>query len=66
MLNHGKNRTLSFDVSELSSFIGLFEDNLRRGQTLKVSIDDGRIFAAYELNGAYKLDENSLAILQLN
>lgn len=61
--NEGYNRSLSFNIEVFSFIIDDFENSLRSGKTLKLSIDNDDLFAAYTLNVEYKFNEDALEIL---
>lgn len=64
--NQGKNRALHFDVSTLSFVFASFEDYLRSGRTMKVSIDNDDLFSAYTLNIDHRFTEEALRVLALS
>ena len=64
--NHGKNRSLHFDISEMSLVFVLFEEGLNTGLSKRVSIDNGDLFYASTLNKEYQLNEAAIDILNLN
>ena len=58
-----KNHSLIFDITkDQSSFIAL-KQSLRKGNTMKVSVDDGILYAAYYLHSDHKLDEQYAEML---
>ena len=64
--NRGKTRALHVDLSNYPFLISSFEQKLRSGETLKISIDDGDLYSAYTLNKAHKLKEESMKIFKLS
>lgn len=63
--NEGKTRSLHFDVAQFPYVFESLEQDLKSGDAVKVSIDNGDIFAAYSLSAIYRLNAASLKILEL-
>lgn len=63
--NGGKTRSLHFEIKEFPYIFKLLEQDLRSGKSVKVSIDNGDLFAAYSLNANFRLNQASLKILEL-
>lgn len=63
--NHGKNRALHFDIDGFGFVFFSFEEYLRAGRTMKLSIDNGDLFSGYSLNIDYALTEGALEILAI-
>jgi hypothetical protein len=63
--NKGQNRAIHVEVSTHPFLLEAFESYLKSGKTMKVSLDDGDLFAAYTLNQAYALTPDSEKILSL-
>lgn len=64
--NNGKNRSLHFDISNFPSIFNTFERSLKSGSSMKLSIDNGDLFFATNLNQEYSLNDTSISILYLN
>ena len=64
--NHGKNRALHFDIGGLGFVFFSFEEYLRAGRTMKLSIDNDDLFSAYSLNVDYAFTEEALGILAID
>lgn len=64
--NHGKNRSLHFDISRMPLVFEMFEQLLNRGLSMKMSIDNGDLFYASTLNKEYELNREAINILNLN
>ena len=64
--NSGKNRVLSMDVNNFPFLVKAFENYLKSGKTMKVSIDDNDLYAAYILNKNFNLTNASKKILKLS
>ena len=64
--NHGKTRALHVDLSNYPFLISSFEEQLQSGKTMKISIDDGDLYAAFNLNKGYKLKKESIKIFKLS
>ena len=64
--NRGKTRALHVDLSNFPFLLSAFEEKLRLGETLKISIDDGDLYSAYTLNNTYKLKEEAMNIFKLS
>jgi hypothetical protein len=65
MHNQGKNRAIHADMSAFPFIVSAFEDYLRSGRTMKISFDDGDLYAAYILNKTHVIDKKSKKILAL-
>jgi len=63
--NGGKNRALQFKMGANPFLLAAFQDYLKAGKTLKLSIDDGDLFSSYTLNKDYTLNAKALEILAL-
>lgn len=63
--NQGKNRALHFDIAGLSFIFSAFEDYLRSGEEMKVSIDNGDLFSAYNLSASFMLTDEAVNVLSL-
>lgn len=63
--NQGKTRSLHFNIEQFPFVIEAFEDYLRAGETMKLSIDNFDLFSAYSLNAKYELSEEALRTLEL-
>ena len=63
--NKGKNRTINIDMYSSPLLLKAFEDYLKSGKTMKISIDDNDLYAAYILNKKYILTEKSIKIIKL-
>ena len=64
--NHGKTRALHVDLSNYPFLTSSFEEQLRLGKTMEISIDDGDLYSSYILNKDYKLKEESIKIFKLS
>ena len=64
--NHGKTRALHVDLSNYPFLISSFEEQLQSGKTMKISIDDEDLYAAFNLNKGYKLKKESIKIFKLS
>ena len=64
--NHGKTRALHVDLSNYPFLTSSFEQQLRSGKTMEISIDDGDLYTSFSLNKSYKLNEDSLIIFRLS
>jgi len=64
--NNGKTRALHVDLSNYPFLISSFEGQLQLGKTMAISIDDGDLFASYNLNRGHKLKEESIKIFKLS
>ena len=64
--NHGKTRALHVDLSNYPFLTSSFEQQLRSGKTMEISIDDGDLYTSFSLNKSYKLNEDSLTIFRLS
>ena len=64
--NRGKTRALHVDLSNFPFLLSSFEEKLKLGQTLEISIDDGDLYSAYTLNKAYKLNKEAMKIFKLS
>ncbi len=64
--NNGKTRALHVDLSKYPFIISSFEEQLQLGKTMEISIDDGDLFASYNLNRGHKLKEESMKIFKLS
>lgn len=64
--NGGKNRALHFNISGLSFVFFSFEEYLRAGRAMKLSIDNGDLFSAYNLHIDFKFTEDALEILAID
>lgn len=63
--NGGKTRSLNFDLYQFPFLLNAFEDNLKRGEKMKISIDNFDLFSAYNLHKNNKLTKKALEILKL-
>lgn len=63
--NEGKNRSLHFSIASFEFVFTAFEDYLRDGREMKISIDNGDLFSAYSLGRDYELNEDAQQILRL-
>ena len=63
--NHGKNRALHVDIPSFSFLISAFEDYLKAGRTMRFSLDDDDLYAAYILNKTHALTKESKDVLAL-
>ena len=63
--NHGKNRAIHVDISSFPFLISAFEDYLKAGRTMRISLDDYDLYAAYTLNKTHALTKKSKDILAL-
>ena len=52
-------------MSSFPFIVSAFEDYLRSGRTVKISFDDGDLYAAYILNKTHVIDKKSKEILAL-
>lgn len=64
--NKGKTRALHVDLSNYPFLISSFEEQLRLGKTMEISIDDGDLYSSFSLNKVYKLKEESIKIFKLS
>ena len=64
--NNGKTRALHVDLSKYPFLTSSFENQLRLGKTIEISIDDGDLYSSYTLNKGYKLREESIKIFKLS
>ena len=64
--NKGKNRSISLEINNYLFLIKAVENYLKFGKTMKISIDDNDLYAAYILNKDFTLNKNSKKILELN
>ncbi len=64
--NRGKTRSLHVDLSNYPFLISSFEEQLRLGETMEISVDDGDLYSAFILNKDYKLKDKSIRILTLS
>ena len=64
--NHGKTRALHVDLSSYPFLTSSFEQQLRIGKTMEISIDDGDLYSSYMLNKKYNLKEESIKIFKLS
>ena len=63
--NNGKTRALHVDLSNYPFLTSSFEDLLRLGKTMEISIDDDDLYASFSLNKNYKLKKESIKIFKL-
>ena len=63
--NNGKTRALHIDLSNYPFLTSSFEDLLRLGKTMEISIDDDDLYASFSLNKRYKLKKESIKIFKL-
>jgi len=63
--NSGKNRAIHVLMPQKKFLRKSFHDYLNNGLTMKVSIDDGYMYATYILHKDYKLNEEAKQILEL-
>jgi len=64
--NKGKTRALHVDLSNFPFLTSSFEEKLRLGKTMEISIDDGDLYSSFYLNKGYKLKEESIKIFKLS
>jgi len=64
--NRGKTKALNVNLSNYPFLLNSFEEKLRLGETLEISIDDGYLFYMISLNKNHTLNEESIKILQLS
>jgi len=63
--NKGENRSLHFSIANFEYVFIAYEDYLRNGREMKISIDNGDLFSAYSLRRDYELGEKAQQILRL-
>jgi hypothetical protein len=63
--NHGKNRAIHVDISSFPFLISAFEDYLKAGRTMRISLDDDDLYAVYILNKTHALTKESKDVLAL-
>ena len=64
--NKGKTRALHVDLSIYPFLTSSFEQQLRLGKTMEISIDDGDLYSSFSLNKGFKLKEESIKIFKLS
>ena len=64
--NKGKTRALHVDLSKYPFLTSSFEQQLRQGKTMDISIDDRDLYSSYTLNKDYKLKDESRKIFKLS
>ena len=64
--NRGKTRALHVDLSKYPFLTLSFEQQLKLGKTMEISIDDGDLYSSYILNKDYKLKEKSIKIFKIS
>ena len=64
--NKGKTRALHVDLSKYPFLTSSFEEQLRLGKTMEISIDDGDLYSSFSLNKGFKLKEESIKIFNLS
>ena len=64
--NKGKTRALHVDLSTYPFLTSSFEQQLRLGKTMEISIDDGDLYSSFSLNKGFKLKEESIKIFKLS
>ena len=64
--NKGKTRALHVDLSKYPFLTSSFEEQLRLGKTMEISIDDGDLYSSFSLNKGFKLKEESIKIFKLS
>ena len=53
------------DLSNYPFLTSSFEDLLRLGKTMEISVDDDDLYASFSLNKRYKLKKESIKIFKL-
>ena len=62
--NHVK-KAIHVDISSFPFLVSAFEDYLKAGRTMRISLDDYDLYAAYILNKTHALTEESKDVLAL-
>lgn len=63
--NGGHTRSLHFDIESMEIVFEVFEGFILEGETMKISIDDNDLFAAYTLHKENKLTERAREQLKI-
>ncbi len=66
MHNQGKTRSLHVNLSNYPFLRSSFEEQLRLGEIMEISIDDGDLYSSFILNKEYKLTDESIRIFNLS
>lgn len=63
--NEGKTRVMKFDLSHVPYLLSTLNSNLENGKSMKVSINNDKLFSSYSIHKKHKLSASAKKILSL-